>query len=93
MGLAVLSFVLLATYMVKAAFFGVPFDGFGTIVALMLLLFGFLFLFLWMISEYVGLIFEEVRHRPTFIVAETLGLDGREMLSENTVVRVPTLVP
>ncbi len=75
--LAVLSFALLITELIRAMVYGVPFDGFGTIVALMLLLFSFLFVFLWMISEYVGLIFEEVRHRPIFIVSETHGLDGR----------------
>jgi dolichol-phosphate mannosyltransferase len=92
-GLATLSFALLATYLVKAAFFGVPFDGFGTIVALMLLLFSFLFCFLWMISEYIGLIFEEVRHRPMFIVSETHGLDARELVAEPVAVRIPTVVP
>lgn len=76
--LAALSFTLLIAEVVRAAFFGVPFDGFGTIVVMMLLLFGFLFVFLWMIAEYVGMIFEQVRARPTFIVAKTHGLDGRE---------------
>ena len=38
------------------------------------------FVFLWMIAEYIGLIFEQVRHRPTFIVAQTHGLDDREPL-------------
>lgn len=90
-GLAAMSFVLLVTYLVKAIFFGVPFDGFGTIVALLLMLFGFLFLFLWMISEYVGLIFEEVRHRPSFIIAETHGLEGREPYGDTHVDRMPSL--
>lgn len=81
---AALSFALLVVEVVRAAFFGVPFDGFGTIVALMLLLFGFLFVFLWMIAEYVGMIFEQVRLRPTFIVAETHGLDDREPIGDLT---------
>jgi dolichol-phosphate mannosyltransferase len=68
---------MLAGAVVRAVFFGVPFDGFGTLLSVMLLLFGFLFLFLGMLSEYIGLIFEEVRHRPTFIVESTQGLDGR----------------
>jgi hypothetical protein len=42
-----------------------------------LLLFGLLFGFLWMVSEYVGLIFEEVRRRPIYVVAQTKALDGR----------------
>jgi dolichol-phosphate mannosyltransferase len=52
---------------------GVPFAGFGTIVAISLLVFGILSLMLGIISEYVGLIYEEVKQRPNFIVRETLG--------------------
>lgn len=76
-GCAALSFALLAVEVVRAAFFGVPFDGFGTIVALLLLLFGLLFGFLWMVSEYVGLIYEEVKHRPLYVLSQTVGLEGR----------------
>jgi dolichol-phosphate mannosyltransferase len=83
LGLAFLSFALFVFESVRAIFWGVPFGGFGTIVGLMLLLFGFMFLFLWMIAEYVGLIFEEVRHRPNFIVSETSGLEGRAPEPDN----------
>jgi dolichol-phosphate mannosyltransferase len=83
LGLAALSFALFVFETVRAVFWGVPFFGFGTIVGLMLLLFGFLFVFLWMIAEYVGLIFEEVRHRPNFIVSETSGLEGRSIEPDN----------
>ena len=68
MGLSSLSFVALMGIVVRALFFGVPFPGFGTIVSLSLLLFGFLFLMLGVVSEYVGMIFAEVRQRPAFIV-------------------------
>jgi polyisoprenyl-phosphate glycosyltransferase len=77
LGCAAGSFALLVFEVIRASFFGVPFGGFGTIVALMLLLFAVLFVFLWMVSEYVGMIYEEVRHRPVFIVAKTDGLEGR----------------
>ncbi len=76
LGCAALSFILLAAEVVRAAFFGVPFNGYGTIVALLLLLFGLLFGFLWMISEYVGLIYDEVKHRPLYIVEKTVGFDA-----------------
>ena len=54
---------------------GVPFAGYGTIVALLLLIFGLLALMLGVIAEYVALIYEEVKGRPNFIVQETLGLE------------------
>jgi dolichol-phosphate mannosyltransferase len=67
-GLSVASFVTLVVLAIFWFAYGVPFAGYGTIVALMLLMFGLLFLFLGIISEYVGMIFEEVRGRPSFIV-------------------------
>ena len=51
---------------------GVPFAGFGTLVSLVLLLISFLFLFLGIIGEYVGLIYEEVKARPNYLVSETI---------------------
>lgn len=53
---------------------GVPFGGFGTIVSLVLLLFGVLAFMLGVVSEYVGLIYEEVKGRPNFVVSRTLGI-------------------
>jgi dolichol-phosphate mannosyltransferase len=55
---------------------GVPFGGFGTIVSLVLLLFGVLAFMLGILSEYVGLIYEEVKGRPNYVVSSTLGVAG-----------------
>lgn len=49
---------------------GVPFPGFGTLLNIMILMFGLLFLMLGMISEYVGMIYEEVKRRPNYVVKE-----------------------
>ena len=49
---------------------GVPFAGFGTLVSLFLLILGFLSLMLGIVSEYVGLIYEEAKGRPNYIVSE-----------------------
>nr|QOL00451.1 putative glycosyltransferase [uncultured organism] len=74
---ATLSFVLLIAFVVRALFYGVPFDGFGTITALMLMLFGFLFLFMGIFSEYIGMIYTESRRRPAYIIRELHGLSER----------------
>ena len=68
-----LSFALMIGFAIRAFFYGVPFDGFGTITTLVLLLFGFLFLFLGILSEYVGMIYTEARQRPAYIVRATHG--------------------
>jgi polyisoprenyl-phosphate glycosyltransferase len=76
-GLAVstLSFLLLAWTVTKAVIWGVPFAGYGTIMTVMLLMFGVLFTMLGIVSEYVGLIYEEVKQRPNYIVKNQIGLD------------------
>ncbi len=74
LSVSLFSFVLLVYEMIKVLFFGVPFAGFGTVVGVMLLMFGFLFTMLGVVAEYVGLIYEEVKQRPNFIVAEKIGL-------------------
>ena len=74
--LSLLSFLVLLGLTIRFFFFGVPFAGFGTIVGLILLLFGFLFTMLGIVSEYIGLIYEEVKQRPNYVVRETLGLEA-----------------
>ena len=74
MVLSFLSILTIAVLAVKFLLFGVPFPGFGTIVSLMLLLFGFLFSMLGVVAQYIGLIYEEVKQRPNFVVQEQVGL-------------------
>jgi dolichol-phosphate mannosyltransferase len=80
--LAALSFVTLVIMAAYWLTFGVPFAGYGTIVALMLLMFGMLFLLLGIVSEYVGLIYLEVRGRPSFILSAEHGFDETHELDE-----------
>lgn len=56
-------------------FRGVPFPGFGTLLSVVLLLFGIVFLILGIMSEYLALIYEEVKKRPNFIVKDSIGLE------------------
>jgi len=53
---------------------GVPFAGFGSIIALILCGFGFQALLLGIVSEYLAMIYEEAKARPNYIVAETYGI-------------------
>ena len=72
--LSLISFVSLLFWMIVWITSGVPFAGFGTIVSLAVLAFGTLTFMLGIIAEYLGLIYEEVKGRPNFIVSEKLGL-------------------
>jgi dolichol-phosphate mannosyltransferase len=71
------SFVAFVAFALTWIFDGVPFAGFGTLVSLALLAFGILTFMLGLIAEYVGLIYEEVKQRPNFVVAKTIGDFGR----------------
>ena len=71
-----MSVIAMLMFAVAWVFDGVPFAGFGTLVSLVLLMFGILTFMLGLIAEYVGLIYEEVKRRPNFIVSMELGLDS-----------------
>lgn len=69
------SFLSFAYTVVKVLIFGVPFAGYGTIVSLILMLFGCVFLILGILAQYIAQIYEEVKSRPNFIVKELHGLE------------------
>ncbi|MBE7191639.1 MAG: glycosyltransferase family 2 protein [Gordonia polyisoprenivorans] len=69
-----IALITLIGFLVQAIVGGVPFNGFGTIISIMLIGFGVLTLLLGVIGEYVGLIYEEVKQRPNFVVSRKIGL-------------------
>lgn len=71
--LSVMSLVAIIVLAARFFAYGVPFPGFGSIICLMLLLFGILFSMLGVVSEYVGLIYEEVKQRPNYVVRDRVG--------------------
>ena len=71
--ISVASLVAIVVLSILAVFIGVPFAGFGTIVALIVGGFGFQTLLLGIVSEYLGLVYEESKGRPNFIVSEKIG--------------------
>ena len=69
------SFVAIAVMSIVWLIYGVPFAGFGSLIAVILFMFGLVFLFMGILSEYVGVIHEEIRQRPLFLVADTVGIN------------------
>jgi dolichol-phosphate mannosyltransferase len=68
------SFVAVITFIIMLSVWltkGVPFPGFGSIMTLVLFIFGTLTLILGVLAEYIGLIYQEVKRRPNFVVQET----------------------
>ena len=68
-----ISVLYLVYTVIKVLTTGVPFPGYGTIVSLILLMFGFLFLTLGVLGQYIAQIYEEVKGRPNYIVRQELG--------------------
>ena len=75
LSLSGLSFFSIVPLSLVWFFDGVPFAGFGSLVSLALLVFGLLALMIGILSEYIGLIYEEVKRRPNYIVSEIKGFD------------------
>jgi dolichol-phosphate mannosyltransferase len=75
--LSTISFLSLFPLVVMWVVSGVPFAGFGTLVSLILFVIGALSLMLGIISEYVGLIYEETKGRPNFIVRDSIGIEEK----------------
>jgi polyisoprenyl-phosphate glycosyltransferase len=80
--LVAVALVALVVLTVNALVNGVPFPGFGTILAVMIMMFGWLFLFLSVIGIYVGLIFEQVRTRPNYIIRRQWGIAGNRSVAD-----------
>ncbi|MDP1720721.1 MAG: glycosyltransferase [Candidatus Nanopelagicaceae bacterium] len=71
--LSTFSFLVMVVLAIIWLFVGVPFAGFGSIVALILFGLGMQALMLGIVSEYLGLVYEEVKGRPNFVVSEKVG--------------------
>ncbi|MDA9863358.1 glycosyltransferase family 2 protein [bacterium] len=69
-GLSVFALISIVILAILWLFRGVPFAGFGTLVSISLLAFGLLSLMVGIVAEYVGLIYEEVRQRPIYLVRQ-----------------------
>lgn len=71
-GFSMSALSLLATFVMSAfwIFQGVPFAGYGSIVGLISLGFSLLLLAIGIIAQYLALIYEEVKGRPIYIIAE-----------------------
>jgi dolichol-phosphate mannosyltransferase len=66
--LSLLSTLILALVWITL---GVPFAGFGTLVGLTLLAFSSLFFTMGIIAQYLSLMYEEIKARPHYIIAES----------------------
>jgi dolichol-phosphate mannosyltransferase len=72
---ASVGFIMMAYWMIKKIIFGNPTDGWTSTVTIVLFFFGLLMVQLSLIGEYIARIYEEVRHRPLYLVGKEEGFD------------------
>jgi dolichol-phosphate mannosyltransferase len=73
LSLSMIAVVTLFVYVGSVLIYGVPFDGFGTLVSIALGGLAITTLLLGVIGEYVGLVYEEVKRRPNYVVRSRIG--------------------
>ena len=73
LSLSIIAVVTLFIYVGSVLIYGVPFDGFGTLVSIALGGLAITTLLLGVIGEYVGLVYEEVKRRPNYVVRSRIG--------------------
>jgi dolichol-phosphate mannosyltransferase len=86
-GLFLLCAILFSGYALVMYFTGLAFPGFTTVIILELLIGGVLMISLGIIGTYIAQIYQEVKYRPRYIVAQALTSDRDDKLScapENT---------
>ncbi|MEM1159809.1 MAG: glycosyltransferase family 2 protein [Pseudomonadota bacterium] len=79
---AMLSFAYAAFLIVRTLILGVDVPGYASLLVMVLFLGGLQMLSLGIMGEYIGRIAKEVRGRPLYVVASTVGFDDQPQLSE-----------
>lgn len=69
--IAFFAFGLLLFYLIKTILYGDPVQGFPTLVTIILFLGGIQLLCIGILGEYIGIIFNEAKHRPLYLIEES----------------------
>lgn len=77
--LSIFAAVILLIYSIVQYFLGTAPDGYSTIIVVLCVMFGVLFIILGFISEYLAIIFAEVKGRPIYVLDSIITKDGEEL--------------
>ena len=71
---SIFSVISFGFLLIRLFIYGVPFSGYGILVTLNLFVLGTISLCLGVVAEYLGLVYEEVKARPNYVVSEEINL-------------------
>lgn len=80
--ISLLAAFILMIYSIVQFFLGTAPSGYSTIIVVLCVMFGVLFMILGFISEYLAIIFAEVKSRPIYIVNTIITKDGEKSSNE-----------
>ena len=78
--ISIVSFLGILIYLYRKLVVGGEPKGFPTLVILILFMGGIQLIFLGVIGEYIGRIYDEVKKRPNYVIRETYGLNSRNQV-------------
>lgn len=73
------AFIYMLYVLIRTIVIGVEVSGYASTMIIMLFMFGLIFLVLGVMSYYIGLIYNEVKNRPNYIVDETYNIKDEEV--------------
>ncbi|MBR5637896.1 MAG: glycosyltransferase family 2 protein [Pseudobutyrivibrio sp.] len=76
---SIIAALILMIYSIVQFFLGTAPDGYSTLIVVLCFMFGVLFIILGFISEYLAIIFAEVKQRPIYIVDSIITSKGEEL--------------
>lgn len=76
MALSALSFIYLLVVVIQKLFTYTTIIGWASIIAVNLFFNGIILMFLGIIGEYIGRIYEEAKNRPLYVIREKIGFDN-----------------
>ena len=76
LALSIFAIAYAVIFMIKTLVFGTDLPGFPSLIVSIMMLSGVQLMSLGVMGEYLGRMYEEVKARPLFLVAEEIGLEG-----------------
>lgn len=75
-------FLFIVFQFLLTAFYASPFPGYRTLIVLNLMMFGFTFIALGVMGEYLSRVYDNVKGRPNFIVRKLVGIEPGAIVRE-----------